>query len=295
MTNILGGRLSIDSEIGLGTAFRLHLPLSPVFLEATHIPRAEEKPKRVTFVGLPAPTALSAAMMLYHAGIDINFASIGERLKSPGIILAGANLPSTEIARLAISGPTLVVLRPEDRAAINKFRLLGCAGWMVRPMRRKSLLERVTLAHAGKKNLGEDNADTELAGARVLIADDNAVNLLIARRALEKSGFAVTLAATGVEALEAAQAMQYALILMDLRMPVMDGFESMRRLRKDGHTTPIIAVSAEINPQIEARARECGANAVAAKPLDAGALRTLAQTWATLPKPQNTKTQKGAA
>ncbi len=113
----------------------------------------------------------------------------------------------------------------------------------------------------------------------MLIADDNPVNALIARRALETSGFAVTVAATGSEALDAAKRMEPVLVLMDLRMPIMDGFEAMRRLRADGFAAPIIAVSAEITPDIERRARECGASGVAAKPLDAEALRALARQW----------------
>jgi len=60
----------------------------------------------------------------------------------------------------------------------------------------------------------------------------------------------------------------------------MDGFEAMRRLREGGSRTPIIAVSAEINPDIERRARAAGADGVAAKPLDAEALRSLALHWA---------------
>lgn len=59
----------------------------------------------------------------------------------------------------------------------------------------------------------------------------------------------------------------------------MDGFEAMRRLRADGATMPIIAISAEINPDIERRARSAGADGVASKPLDANALRRLAFEW----------------
>ena len=69
------------------------------------------------------------------------------------------------------------------------------------------------------------------------------------------------------------------LVLMDLRMPVMDGFEAMRRIREHGGRMPIIAVSAEMNPNIEREAKAVGADGVAAKPLDAEALRTLAINW----------------
>jgi len=66
-------------------------------------------------------------------------------------------------------------------------------------------------------------------------------------------------------------------------MPIMDGFEATKRLRAAGKTIPVIAVSAEINPEIEKRARRSGADGVAAKPLDAEALRQLAFKWISLP------------
>lgn len=283
LVTILGGHIEIESTQGTGTIFRLIIPLA---LKETAPMGASTPAPRVTLVGVPAPTALSAAAPLHLSGANIQFATPGAKLTDPGVVLVGADLPSAEIARLSALAPTLVVLRPEDRATISRFRMLGCAGWLVRPLRPASLIEQVGLAYAGNRDLGEDGPAKALAGSRVLIADDNAVNTLIARRALEKSGFTVTVAATGIEAIEAANVMQHALILMDLRMPVMDGFDAIRHLRQTGHTTPIIAVSAEINPAIEARARDCGANAVAAKPLDATALRSLAETWAQAPAKQ---------
>lgn len=283
LTAILSGHIEIESTPGIGTIFRLIIPLA---ITPNAPIKATAPAPRVTLVGIPAPTALSAAAPLHNAGANIHFIAPGVKLTDPGVILVGADLPSAEIARLSSLAPTLVVLRPEDRATISRFRMLGCAGWLVRPLRPASLIEQVGLAFAGNRDLGEDGPPKALAGSRVLIADDNAVNTLIARRALEKSGFTVTVAATGIEAIEAANAMQHALILMDLRMPVMDGFDAMRLLRQSGHKTPIIAVSAEINPAIEARAKESGADAVAAKPLDATALRSLAETWAQVPRQQ---------
>ena len=221
--------------------------------------------------------------MMRQANVQTYLANKDSLPSDPGVILAGAILPSDTIASLGATAPTLVVFRPEDRSMIARFRLLGCAGWLVRPLRRASLLERISLANSGNRNLGEEKRRSELSGAHVLIADDNAVNTLIAKRALEKAGWVVNVAATGVEALEMANKIDHALILMDLRMPIMDGFEAMKRLRTEGHNTPIIAVSAEINPSIEEEARRSGANAVAAKPLDAAMLRRLAENWAQLP------------
>lgn len=296
LTGILGGEIRVDSILGLGTAFRLTLPLTAKFASTAQPQALTRPPSRVTMVNVPPPTALATEMMLYRAGINTHFADANADLSSDsGVLLVGAELPSEDIARLSVIAPTLIMLRPEDRSAISRFRMLGCAGWLLRPVREASLIERISLANAGERNLGDEVVRTATPGKRILIADDNAVNTLIMRRALEKSGFTITVAATGVEALEAAESMPHGLILMDLRMPVMDGFEAMRRLRAGGHDTPIIAVSAEINPQIEARARECGADAVAAKPLDAMALRALAHTWTSGPAALSERSQKGVA
>ncbi|MEO0982569.1 MAG: ATP-binding protein [Pseudomonadota bacterium] len=273
LVETLGGGIVIDGAPGLGARFSVSLPL-PRAAPPTARP---ELNARVALAGLAPATALSAAAVLDCAGATPLSLDPGAPIRVDAI-LAGADLPERTLKRLIKSAPTLVVLRPEDRGALAQFRRLGCVGWLVRPLRPSSVLERVSLAIAGRD--APDEVDETAGGGRVLIADDNPVNALIARRALEKSGFAVTVAATGIEALEAAAAMSPALILMDLRMPVMDGFEAMRRLRAAGDQTPIIAVSAEVNPQIERQARGAGADAVAAKPLDAESLRRLAAKWA---------------
>ena len=203
------------------------------------------------------------------------------------LILASANLPKAKLKRLCASSPVLVVLRQEDRAEMPRFRAIGAAGWLVRPLRAASVIERVGLAIAGGDARGEDRPST--GKGRVLIADDNPINTLIAQRALESSGFVVTVASTGREALDATEQISPDLILMDLRMPIMDGFEAIRHLRAQGWKTPVIAVSAEINPEIEKRARLAGADGVAAKPLEAEALRQLAFKWVGL------QSQVGAA
>jgi CheY-like chemotaxis protein len=117
----------------------------------------------------------------------------------------------------------------------------------------------------------------------VLIADDNAVNALLATRALTAAGFRIDTAGTGAEALERLSENDYALIFMDIRMPVMDGLEATRRIRQLGGAaalTPVIALTADIDPDLEEKARSAGISAIAAKPIDPARLRQLAGRWA---------------
>jgi hypothetical protein len=277
LADLLGGKVSVASSPGEGATFSVEIPLPRTDPAPGHL--APSLGGRIGLAGLPPATTLALAAQMQALGteafqIDLSSGAVPEGVD---VLLIGADLPEAMVAVLARRAPSLVVLRPEDRGAISRFRLLGCLGWLVRPLRMSSIAERIALARSGRALAEEPEAES--GGGRVLIADDNPVNALIARRALETAGFAVTVAVTGSEALDAAARMSPSLVLMDLRMPVMDGFEAMRRLRAGGSVMPIIAISAEMTPDIERRAREAGASGVAAKPLDAEALRSLALQW----------------
>lgn len=78
----------------------------------------------------------------------------------------------------------------------------------------------------------------------ILIVDDNKVNLLVARKMIKKLGAEVTTVESGVEAIELVKTNEYDLILMDIQMPVLNGYETTRAVRKLNYTKPIIALSA---------------------------------------------------
>lgn len=277
LTDLLGGEIEVDGYPGWGTRFTVTFPVKRADLPPTHdLPILGGS---VGLVGLPNAATLGISQALVHSGarpIIISPAD-GKVPEDVDVLLIGAHLPEATLSAFAKQRRSLVVLRPIDRSALPRFRELGCDGWLIRPLRASSLAERIFAVRSGG-NARDDMNEIKGEG-HVLIADDNPVNALIARRALESAGFTITVASTGTEALEAAARMQPALILMDLRMPVMDGFEATRQLRASGHTRPIIAISAEINPTIEKQALTAGADAVASKPLDAAALRTLALEW----------------
>ncbi|MEM7329083.1 MAG: response regulator [Pseudomonadota bacterium] len=284
----MGGDVTISSAPGFGTCFSVRLPFKQV-APKQHFPANDAIEGGIVLVGLPTGTALSATATLVRAGAQVlNIMPPEAALKvNAKLILANADLPERTLKALCKSAPTLIVLRHEDRAEMPRFRTFGASGWLTRPLRAASVIERAGLAIAGGE--AGENETPESGSGHVLIADDNPINGLIARRALESSGFAVTVASTGREALDAIEQISPDLILMDLRMPIMDGFEATKRLRASGSHIPVIAVSAEINPEIEKRALSCGANGVAAKPLDAEALRQLAFKWIDMPS------QAGAA
>lgn len=282
----LSGTVTVESMPGLGSVFTARF--DAIATETTHDQTApdEESGEPVGLAGIPAATLLSVSRELVRLGMrPVLLSPDADPPSDVGVVLADARAPRAWLDMLALRHAVLVVLRPEDRALIPAFRERGCVGYLVRPIRPSTLAER--LRQRGEGGAGANDDDRVAVPTRrtggVLVADDNPVNALIARRALEKAGFTVTVVTNGTEAVEAALSRPFDLLLMDLRMPLMDGFEAMMRIRAEGAVDlPIVAISAEIDPVIEQRARQCGANAVAAKPLDAATLTAIAQRWSGL-------------
>ena len=124
-----------------------------------------------------------------------------------------------------------------------------------------------------------------LAGKRVLLAEDNEINQLIAIEMLSACGMKVSLAKNGLEALDLASTQPFDVILMDIQMPEMDGFEATRRIRKIAalDNIPIIAMTAHAMTGDDQKSIEAGMQAHVTKPIDQNLLyKTLVQ-WTTEP------------
>ncbi len=118
-----------------------------------------------------------------------------------------------------------------------------------------------------------------VSGVRILVVEDHAVNQVLVQQFLEESGNEVVLAEDGRAGVQRAREGTFDLILMDLHLPQLDGWEAIRQIRAAGHTTPIIACSADVFPEAQLRAQRAGADAFLPKPLQ---LEALEQTLADL-------------
>ena len=145
----------------------------------------------------------------------------------------------------------------------------GSTFWFVLPLKKReqsaSTTTPIFVAQAAEQRL-----QAEYTGARVLIAEDEPINREIAQDLLEEVGLAVDLAEDGQQALELAHQHRYALILMDMQMPVMNGIEATQAIRADSlnRTTPILAMTANAFDEDRKVCVDAGMNDHIAKPVD---------------------------
>ena len=187
-----------------------------------------------------------------------------------------------EIRKIVGPEVTIIIMTAYDWADIEKkARAAGVDLFMKKPVFASSVtkaFENVLLRKSGDAQ-PEPAADYDFSGRRVLVAEDNAINAEIARNLLEMKGCAVETAANGAETVEsfaAAPAGRFDAILMDVRMPVMDGLDAARAIRamrkSDAKTVPILAMTANAFQEDVNMSLEAGMNAHLTKPIEPATL-----------------------
>ena len=124
---------------------------------------------------------------------------------------------------------------------------------------------------------------SEPGDALILVVDDNHINQLLAKAILDQNGFKVDLANNGHEAVEALRNAHYDCVLMDIQMPVLDGFEATKEIRElpgERKNTPIIAMTANVMDGDRERCIDAGMDDYLAKPIDAEQLFSRVSYWA---------------
>jgi len=104
--------------------------------------------------------------------------------------------------------------------------------------------------------------------AKILLVEDNEMNRDMLSRRLERRGYTVVIAVDGAQAVAMAESEKPALILMDMSLPVLDGWEATRQIRATNKSIPIIALTAHAMASDAEKARECGCDDFDTKPVE---------------------------
>jgi len=169
---------------------------------------------------------------------------------------------------------------------------LGIAAYLLKPIRQSELREAIARVLGARDQNGAvplitryslGDAFEPMAVLRVLVAEDNAVNQRLATRLLEKRGHRVTVSGNGREAVEALANQTFDLVLMDVQMPEMDGFEATAAIRENekhnGTHIPIIALTAHAMKGDKERCLAAGMDGYLTKPIRSQELDEILETY----------------
>jgi two-component system, sensor histidine kinase and response regulator len=281
LTRLMGGDTYIASTVGEGSRCWFKLPLKAAAEhELPFVADLTRAGRRILVVDDNESNRRVLAGQLTHAGYEVHLAESGDEAvkkmrqalaDSAGfeVIVCDHQMPGMDGATFGaliqadaqLSRSRLVMLTSlDDQGDIQRFAAMGFAGYLTKPARARELyecLDRVLAADASvwhirtqpivTRNRLMASAPTLLYDAEVLLVEDNFVNQKVATRFLERLGCRVKIASNGAKAVEMCAVEAFDIILMDLQMPVMDGFTATQRIRKGeaGKTrTPIVALTA---------------------------------------------------
>ncbi len=308
LIEMMRGRIWVDSELGRGSTFHFtarfgigeapsgeavetklgdlkDLPVLVVDDNRTNRRILKEMLKNwgmVPTVVEGAADALKALDQARNAG------------KPLALVVSDVNMPGMDgfelVERIKQSSlhrevPVILLTSASRTGDSARCRRLGVFAHLMKPVKQSSLLDAIATAVVGglvadKLRPQTDRDDDDAAGEqrilRVLLAEDNAVNQKFAVRVLQKRGHGVEVAGNGVEAVAAWEKESFDVVLMDVQMPEMDGFEATATIRRSeadsGTRTPIVAMTAHAMKGDRERCLEAGMDGYVTKPVKASTL-----------------------
>ncbi|MBE9527567.1 MAG: response regulator [Proteobacteria bacterium] len=313
LTALMGGKLAVDSKEGKGSNFHFSLSLTEAetpntvniensslltSLSDSYILIVDDNQTNLdvlsgylTSWGITHDTAKSAKEALSLCKIAVNKNQIYD------LALLDFHMPEMDGKQLAHTLKTdktlaqmPLILLSSSRILDSEATKLGFSAWLDKPIRQSQLqnVMRKTLFPNSISSIKEEehSLSTTLNG-RVLLVDDHDVNLTIAKTTLEKMGVSVTTAINGQEAIDRWQQGGIDLILMDLQMPIMDGFQATQQIRQQenqqtSQRTPIIAMTANAMEEDKKRCLEYDMDGHLPKPFKWSQLEAMLSQW--LPK-----------
>ncbi|MEZ5850194.1 MAG: ATP-binding protein [Hyphomicrobiaceae bacterium] len=312
LAQAMGGDIAVSSRHGQGSRFTATMAVAVAAgPEMRPAYRAQVADTRV-LLALDSPLErqeLAASLTALDARVSV--ISTGELpaeqdAKASAILIDAAAGPEKSRALLASArrsadGPVrgVVLIDPADRKSLGQFRAMGFDGYLIRPVRPRSLVAQLAQTRETSQPTLDAGpaaappANTATAGPlarRVLLVEDNDINALLARRVAERAGCEVVHAKCGADAVgyceeRIAAGLPLAdLVLMDIHMPGMDGFETTAALR--GRLTaagagrpPIVALTANAFAEDRKQCLDEGLDDFLAKPFDRPQLEALLEKW----------------
>jgi len=195
--------------------------------------------------------------------------------------------------RIATGGlPKIIMATAYGRQEImQQAKALGLDGFLIKPVNPSVMLNTIMevfgkeLQRGPRTQVGsQPNSDSmqQIKGARVLLAEDNEINQQVALEILTGAGLRVVLANNGQEAVEAARGQDFDAVLMDIQMPVMDGYAAARKIRNlksEIRSIPIIAMTAHAMTGDREKSLQAGMNDHVTKPIDPPELFATLGQW----------------
>jgi signal transduction histidine kinase/CheY-like chemotaxis protein len=299
LVRLMGGELSLSDNPGGGSifAFAVRLPrcASVEPLATPETMRRVPSGTRALIIANSPFEAPAIEARLIEAGVEVDRAegldSGLEALNAPhkpDVVIVDCALGPEATRRLAQAAReaairrSLVLFSPFERHAFGQMALKGFDGWLVKPVRARSLFERVGWDVEAPPGPTSRLSSPPLV-RRALVAEDNDINALITQKAMRRLGFEVIRVSDGEEALRLAspiaplESRPFDVILMDLKMPALDGYEATRRLRRleascGWSPTPIIALTANAFEEWRVSPSAAGFDAILIKPVEFSAL-----------------------
>ena len=296
LVELMQGEIGVHSQPGHGACFWVELPLQ-VPADPPAISTVNLAQQRFLLLEKNPAVAAMITAHIHHAGgevirldqLDDCSAILAASPAPSALLLDSRYLPADSVAPPP-GLPCLLLTRANERAGWERYRAAGFAACLHRPLRTRPLLN--ALASLAKPGYTADTAAAPVAaepgiarpGVRLLLVEDNPINQKVALALLQRLGYPADVAENGEQALERLAGQRYDLVLMDCRMPVMDGYAATRAIRSQSRATrqpqiPIIAMTANAMEGDREAALAAGMDDYLSKPVSPPLLAAALQRW----------------